>query len=66
MKTLQIIQVSLLVLAAFFFLMGIGTTLHVFPIGCIILTIAGMQRMANTLLLFSVAVGLYLIAVKKK
>jgi hypothetical protein len=66
MKTLKIVQLLLLVLSAIFFLLGIGTTFHVFPAGLIILTVGGMQRMADTLLLFSIAVGLYLIVTKKK
>jgi hypothetical protein len=66
MNTLRATQVCFFALAAFFMMMAIGTTFRVFPLGLIILTISGMQRMADTLLLFSIAVGVYQIVIKKK
>jgi len=65
MKTFKIVQGLLIVLSAVVFLLGILTVFHVFPSGLFILTTGGLQRMTDTLLLFSIAVGLYLIVAKK-
>lgn len=66
MKALKIVQGSFIVLSAIVFLVGIFTAFHVLPGGLFILTTGGLQRMTDTLLLFSIAVGLYLIVAKKK
>jgi hypothetical protein len=66
MKALKTVQGSLIVLAAVILLLGIFTELHIFPRGSFLLTTGGLQRMTDTLLLFSIAVGLYLFVAKKK
>jgi len=66
MNALKIIQGLLIALAALVFLCGFFTVFQVFPRGALILTPGGLQRMTDTLLLFSIAIGAYLIVTRKK
>lgn len=66
MKALQILQIGLIVLAAVVLLCGILTAIHLLPAGSLFLTVGGLQRMANTLVLFSIGLGVYIIVCSKK
>lgn len=65
MKVLKILQGALVVLAAIMMLLGILTALNVFPAGMLLLTTGGLQRMADTFLLFSIGLGVYILVCKK-
>ena len=65
MKALKMIQPILLVVAAIMFLIGILTALNVIQSGALILTTGGFQRMADTCIFFSIALGVLLIVNRK-
>jgi hypothetical protein len=65
MKVLQMLQVVLIILAAVVLIWGILTGLNILPAGSLLLTTGGLQRMANTLLLFSIGLGVYILVCKK-
>jgi hypothetical protein len=65
MKTLNIIQAASLALAAVVFLLAVLTGFGVLPDNLFIVKIGALQRIADTGLLFSIAVGVYLLVNKK-
>jgi len=65
MKALKTIQTVLIIIAAILLIWGILTGMGAIPNGILLLTLGGLQRMVNTLLLFSIALGIYMIATKK-
>jgi len=65
MKVLQILQAVLIVLAAIILIWGILTGLHILPAGSLLLTTGGLQRMASTLMIFSIGLGVYILVCKK-
>ena len=66
MKAMKMIQSVLLVVAAIAFLIGILTVLNVIPAGALKLTSGGFQRVADTCLFFSIALGVLVIVKGKK
>jgi uncharacterized membrane protein len=66
MKALKIIQWASLVLAAVVFLLAVLTGFGVLPNHLFIVKTGALQRIADTGLFFSIAVGMYLIVNKKK
>ncbi|MFC1570124.1 hypothetical protein ACFL4L_07800 [bacterium] len=65
MKTMKMLQTVLIVLAAVILLWGILTGMGILPGGVLMLSVGGLQRMANTLLLFSIALGVSILVSKK-
>jgi hypothetical protein len=66
MEILKKIASLLIVLAAVVFLLGVLTAFRVIPPGSLILTTGGFERIADTLLLFSISIGLCIIVWRKK
>ncbi len=66
MKILKIFQIILLIVGAVVFLFGILTALNVFPQGAFLLTLGGLHRVADTCILFSIALGLLIVVMRKK
>jgi len=66
MKVLKVIQGLGLILAGIIFLWAVLTGFGVLPEGSLILTIGGLQRVTDTILLFSIGVGLFIIVWGKK
>ena len=62
---MKVIQLILGILAAVVFLIGILTGLGAIPQGAFILTLGGLQRLTDTLLFFSIAIGVWIIAKHK-
>ena len=66
MKTLNTIQWTLIALSAVIFLLAVLTGFGAFPARMFLVRIGVLHRIADTFLLFSIAVGVYLIVNKKK
>ena len=66
MKTLEKLQIILIILAAILLLVGILSKLLIIPIGMQLVQVGGLHRLANTMLLFSIGLGVYIIVGKKK
>ena len=66
MKILKILQIVLLIVGVVVFLLGVLTAVHVFPKGVFLLTLGGLHRVADTCILFSIALGLLVIVMRKK
>ncbi|MFO7888772.1 MAG: hypothetical protein R6V04_00375 [bacterium] len=66
MKTLKMLQSVLLIVGAVVFLLGVLTALSVFPKGVFLVTVGGLHRVADTCILFSIALGLLFVVMSKK
>jgi len=65
MEIIRKLQLVLLALAALIFTIAVLTGLHILPNLMLRLTIGGLQRVADTLLFFSIALGLWRLLEKK-
>jgi hypothetical protein len=66
MKLFTLGQSILMNVAAVVLIVGILTGVHIIPQGAFILTTNGLLRMTDTLLLFSISIGLLIIVRRKK
>jgi hypothetical protein len=66
MNTLRKVQVVFLAAAALVFAIAVLIGLHVLPNHMINITIGGLHRIADTLLFFSIALGLVWLVFKKQ
>ena len=66
MKLLKLGQTILLNVAAAVLIVGILTVARIIPQGAFVLTTNGLLRMTDTLLLFSIGIGVLIIVSKQK
>ncbi len=66
MGTIKKLQVGFLAAAALIFAIAVLTKLFILPNHLFYMTVLGLHRVANTLLLFSIATGLTWLVCKKQ
>jgi|GEM_PF-3292443 len=66
METIKKLQIAFLALAALVFIIALLTKVGVLPSHFILLALGGLHRVTDTLLLFSIGLGLLWLVLKKQ
>jgi hypothetical protein len=66
METVKKLQIVFLAIAALVFIIALLTKVDVLPSHFIMLTLGGLHRVTNTLLLFSISLGVLFLVLKKQ